>query len=72
MALEIFACPTFIVVPRVEDGWSSRLAVFERSNGFSWAARGYEFTLMWGLLLFAVALRGGGPYSLDRLLGRQL
>lgn len=41
-------------------------------NGFSWTARGYEYTLMWGLLLFAVALRGGGPYSLDRLLGRQL
>jgi uncharacterized membrane protein YphA (DoxX/SURF4 family) len=24
---------------------------------------------MWGLLLLAVALRGGGPYSLDRKLG---
>ena len=42
------------------------------SNGFSWTARGYEYTLMWGLLLFAIALRGGGPYSIDRLLGRQL
>jgi uncharacterized membrane protein YphA (DoxX/SURF4 family) len=28
--------------------------------------------LMWGLLFFAIALRGGGPYSLDRLLGREL
>lgn len=41
-------------------------------NGFSWLARGYEFTLMWGLICFAIALRGGGPYSLDRKLGRQL
>ncbi|HWG06253.1 MAG TPA: DoxX family protein [Beijerinckiaceae bacterium] len=41
-------------------------------NGFSWTVRGYEYTLMWGLLLFAIALRGGGPYSLDRLIGRQL
>src|ERR1700754_3521199 len=41
-------------------------------NGFGWLARGYEYTLMWGLVLFAVALRGGGPWSLDRRLGREL
>ena len=41
-------------------------------NGFSWLGRGYEFTLMWGLICFAIALRGGGPYSLDRKLGVQL
>jgi len=27
---------------------------------------------MWGLIIFAVALRGGGPYSLDRKLGWQI
>ena len=31
-------------------------------NGFSWLNRGYEYTLLWGLLCFAIALRGGGPY----------
>ena len=41
-------------------------------NGYGWLARGYEYTLMWGLVLFAVALRGGGPLSLDRRLGREL
>jgi putative oxidoreductase len=41
-------------------------------NGFSWTGHGYEYTLMWGLICFAIALRGGGPYSLDRLLPRQL
>jgi putative oxidoreductase len=41
-------------------------------NGFSWLNRGYEYTLMWGLVSFAIALRGGGPYSLDRRLGRGL
>jgi len=30
---------------------------------------GIEFPLMWGLILLAVALRGGGPYSLDRKIG---
>lgn len=41
-------------------------------TGFSWLNRGYEYTLMWGLLSFAIALRGGGPYSVDRRLGREL
>ena len=29
--------------------------------GFSWLNRGYEYTLLWGLVCFAIALRGGGP-----------
>lgn len=41
-------------------------------NGYSWLTRGYEYVLMWGLLCFAIALRGGGPYSLDRRVGVQL
>jgi putative oxidoreductase len=41
-------------------------------KGFGWSQGGYEFLLMWGLIMFAIALRGGGPYSLDRLLGREL
>jgi putative oxidoreductase len=48
------------------------LAVF--ANGFSYTnpRGGWELPLIWGLLFFAIALRGGGPYSLDRLLGREL
>ena len=41
-------------------------------QGFAWTNRGYEYPLMWGLILFAIALRGGGPYSLDRKIGREL
>jgi putative oxidoreductase len=41
-------------------------------TGFSWMKRGYEYVLLWGLVCFAIALRGGGPYSLDRKLGREL
>ena len=41
-------------------------------NGFGWMRRGYEYVLLWGLLCFTIALRGGGPYSLDRKLGREL
>ena len=39
------------------------------NNGFAWLSRGYEYVLLWGLVAFAIALRGGGPYSLDRKSG---
>jgi putative oxidoreductase len=43
-------------------------------NGFSFSSSdgGWEYPLFWGLILFAIALRGGGPYSLDRELGWEL
>jgi putative oxidoreductase len=40
--------------------------------GFSWLNRGYEYTLLWGLVCFAIALRGAGPYSVDRRIGVEL
>ena len=42
------------------------------NNGFGWLNRGYEYVLLWGLVAFAIALRGGGPYSLDRKIGVEL
>jgi putative oxidoreductase len=39
---------------------------------FGWTGPGYEYALMWGLVMLAIALRGGGPYSVDRKLGREL
>jgi putative oxidoreductase len=48
------------------------ISVLYWNNGFAWLNRGYEYTLLWGLVCFAVALRGGGPYSVDRKLGVEL
>jgi putative oxidoreductase len=31
-----------------------------------------ELSLIFGLVFFAIALRGGGPYSLDRVIGKEL
>jgi len=31
-----------------------------------------EPTLIWGILFLAIALRGGGPYSVDRMIGKEL
>lgn len=39
---------------------------------FGWTGPGYEYPLMWGLIMLAVALRGGGPFSLDRKIGKAL
>jgi putative oxidoreductase len=42
--------------------------------GFAWnrPGGGWEYPLFWGLIIAAIALRGGGPYSLDRKLGWEL
>ena len=41
-------------------------------HGFSAGKGGYEYILLIGVVLFAIALRGGGPYSIDRLIGKEL
>jgi putative oxidoreductase len=46
--------------------------VYQYVPKFGWTGPGYEYPLMWGLLMLAIALRGGGPWSLDRRIGRQL
>jgi len=46
--------------------------VYHHLPKFGWTGPGYEYPLMWGLVMFAVALRGGGPWSLDRKIGVQL
>jgi putative oxidoreductase len=46
--------------------------VYHHLPNFGWTARGYEYPLFWGLVMLAIALRGGGPYSLDRKLGKEL
>ena len=41
-------------------------------RGFGAAGNGWEYPAFWGLVFFVIMLRGGGPYSLDRKLGREL
>ena len=48
------------------------IAILYWNDGFSWLNRGYEYVLLWGFMCLAIALRGGGPYSLDRAIGREL
>lgn len=42
------------------------------AKGYFWGKGGFEFPLLWGILMFAIALRGGGNLSLDHAIGREL
>jgi hypothetical protein len=57
---------------RFEFGTITFVAHFPNGFGFSNPGSGWEYPLTWGLIVFAVSLRGGGPYSLDRLIGREI
>jgi putative oxidoreductase len=42
------------------------------SKGYAAGGGGYEYVLLIGVVLFAIAMRGGGPYSADRMIGKEL
>ena len=47
-------------------------AHFGNSFGWSRPGGGWGYPLFWGLIWIAIGLRGGGPYSLDRKIGKEL
>ena len=46
--------------------------VVQIKYGYFWTARGNEFPLLLFLLTLAIFFRGGGRYSLDHLIGKEL
>ena len=46
--------------------------VVHMSKGFAVGQGGFEYVLLLGIVLFAIAIRGGGPYSVDRMIGKEL
>ncbi|MBS0246732.1 MAG: DoxX family protein [Proteobacteria bacterium] len=42
------------------------------SKGYNIGVGGYEYVLLIGAALFVIAMRGGGPYSVDRFIGKEL
>jgi putative oxidoreductase len=41
-------------------------------HGFAASKGGFEYVLLLGAVLFAIAIHGGGPYSIDAKLGKEL
>lgn len=50
------------------------VAVFHvhMSNGFFWTKGGFEYPLLLLVLSIAIAIRGGGKFSLDRRIGTEI
>jgi len=46
--------------------------VVHMSKGFAVGQGGYEYVLLLGIVMFAIAIRGGGRYSVDRAIGKEL
>jgi putative oxidoreductase len=44
------------------------ITVFQWQFGYFWTNRGIEYALLWWLLYLAIFFKGGGRYSIDRLL----
>jgi putative oxidoreductase len=45
--------------------------LFQWQFGYFWTNRGYEFALLWAVLCIAIFFKGGGRYSVDRMIGRE-
>lgn len=45
--------------------------IFQAQFGYFWTNRGYEFALLWAALCIAIFFKGGGRYSVDRMIGRE-
>src|SRR5436190_18731472 len=41
-------------------------------KGYAAGGGGYEYVLLIGAVCLAIAIRGGGPYSVDRAIGKEL
>jgi putative oxidoreductase len=42
------------------------------AKGYAAGGGGYEYVLLIGAACFLFAIRGGGPYSVDRFIGKEL
>ena len=40
--------------------------------GFFWTTGGFEYPLLWGVVALYFVVRGGGRYSLDAVIGREV
>jgi len=45
--------------------------LFQLQFCYFWTVRGYEYALLWALLCIAIFFKGGGRYSIDRMIGRE-
>jgi putative oxidoreductase len=48
-------------------------AIYYHSQfGFYWNSRGFEYPLFWSIVVFHFLIHGGGRWSIDHRLGREV
>ncbi|MCH8347058.1 MAG: DoxX family protein [Proteobacteria bacterium] len=67
LAFGLFTRPVAAIIA----GFLLVALTFHFGNGFIWTDLGYEYPLMWAILVATFMVRGGGRYSLDRLIGKE-
>lgn len=67
LALGLFTRPVAAII----TGFLLFALTFHFGNGFIWTDLGYEYPLMWAILAGTFMIKGGGKYSLDRLIGKE-
>jgi putative oxidoreductase len=48
------------------------IVTYHRQFGFSWENRGIEYPLFWAIVVFHFLIRGGGRWSTDAVIGREI
>jgi putative oxidoreductase len=48
------------------------IATYHWENGYNWEERGIEYPLFWAIVVFHFLIHGGGRWSVDRLIGREI
>ena len=48
------------------------IATYHWENGYNWEARGIEYPLFWAIVVAHFLTHGGGRWSIDRLIGREI
>lgn len=48
------------------------LLIVHLPRGYAASGGGYEYVLLIGAACFLIAIRGGGPYSVDHMVGKEL
>ena len=63
---------TRVVVAPIIGFLVTAMVTYHWQFGFAWENRGIEYPLFWAIVVFYFLARGGGRWSLDALIGREL
>ena len=60
-----FVCPILIFL-------ITAITTYHWPNGFAWNEEGFEYPLFWAIVVFHFLINGGGRYSVDAMIGREV